>query len=84
MVLVVELTLSDGQVVGLEAGDQITIESVGVDYAGRWCCLSKTSNSSYVKQFFSGAPSVAEVKIGKSVSFRCSDIVDIKDATSDK
>ena len=84
MVLVVELTLTDGRTVGLEAGDQITIVAVGDEYGGRWCCLSKTSNSLYVKQFFLGAPSESDVSIGKSVSFKCADIVEIKDARSEK
>ena len=52
MVLVVELTLTDGQVIGLEAGDQITISALGEDYSGCWFCLSKTSNSTYVRKFF--------------------------------
>lgn len=83
MVLVVELTLADGQVIGLEAGDQITISALGEDYSGCWFCLSKTSNSTYVRKFFASAPGDAQVKIGKSVSFRCSDIVSYKDADSD-
>ena len=82
MVLVVELTLADGQVIGLEAGDQITISALGDDYSGCWFCLSKTSNSTYVRKFFVNAPGEAQVKIGKSVSFKCSDIVSFKDVDS--
>lgn len=82
MVLVVELTLADGQVIGLEAGDQITINALGEEYSGCWFCLSKTSNSAYVRKFFASAPGDAQVKIGKSVSFKCSDIVSFKDVDS--
>ena len=59
MVLVVELTLADGQVIGLEAGDQITINALGEEYSGCWFCLSKTSNSAYVRKFFASAPKPA-------------------------
>lgn len=79
MVLVVEVCLSDGQVVGLEAGDQITINPLGDSYGGNWCCLSKTSNSLYVRKFFTGVPEDATIKVGRSVSFKRSDVIAVKD-----
>ena len=80
MFLVVELMLISGQKVELCAGDQITIGGVGEDYKGRWCCLSKTSNSSDIRRFLIGAPDEALVSVGRNrVSFKRSDIFSIKD-----
>jgi hypothetical protein len=80
MFSVVELMLISGQKVELCAGDQITIGEVGEDYKGRWCCLSKTSNSSDIRRFLIGAPDEALVSVGRNrVSFKRSDIFSIKD-----
>lgn len=80
MVSVVELLLANGQKVDLKAGDQITIGEVGEDYKGRWCCLSKTSNSSDIRRFLIGAPDEALISVGHNrVSFKRSDIFSIKD-----
>lgn len=80
MFSVVELLLISGQKVELCAGDQITIGEVGEDYKGRWCCLSKTSNSSDIRRFLIGAPDEALVSVGRNrVSFKRSDIFSIKD-----
>lgn len=80
MFSVVELMLISGQKVELCAGDQITIGGVGEDYKGRWCCLSKTSNSSDIRRFLIGAPDEALVSVGRNrVSFKRSDIFSIKD-----
>lgn len=80
MFSVVELMLISGQKVELCAGDQITIGEVGEDYKGRWCCLSKTSNSSDIRRFLIGAPDEALVSVGcNRVSFKRSDIFSIKD-----
>ena len=83
MVSVVELVLANGQKVDLQAGDQITIGEVGEDYKGRWCCLSKTSNSSDIRRFLIGAPDEALVSVGRNkVSFKRSDVFSIKDVNS--
>lgn len=83
MVSVVELLLVNGQKVELQAGDQITIGEVGEDYKGRWCCLSKTSNSSDIRRFLIGAPDEALISVGRNrMSFKCSDIFSIKDINS--
>lgn len=80
MFSVVELMLISGQKVELCAGDQITIGEVGEDYKGRWCCLSKTSNSSDIRRFLIGAPDEALVSVGRNrVSFKRSDVFSIKD-----
>lgn len=80
MFSVVELMLISGQKVELCAGDQITIGGVGEDYKGRWCCLSKTSNSSDIRRFLIGAPDEALVSVGRNrVSFKRSEIFSIKD-----
>lgn len=80
MFSVVELVLISGQKVDLCAGDQITIGEVGEDYKGRWCCLSKTSNSSDIRRFLIGAPDEALVSVGRNrLSFKRSDIFSIKD-----
>lgn len=80
MFSVVELMLISGQKVELCAGDQINIGEVGEDYKGRWCCLSKTSNSSDIRRFLIGAPDEALVSVGRNrVSFKRSDIFSIKD-----
>lgn len=80
MFSVVELMLISGQKVELCAGDQITIGEVGEDYKGRWCCLSKTSNSSDIRRFLIGAPDEALVSVGRNrVSFKRSEIFSIKD-----
>lgn len=80
MFSVVELMLISGQKVELCAGDQITIGEVDEDYKGRWCCLSKTSNSSDIRRFLIGAPDEALVSVGRNrVSFKRSDIFSIKD-----
>ena len=80
MFSVVELMLISGQKVELCAGDQITIGEVGEDYKGRWCCLSKTSNSSDIRRFLIGAPDEALVGVGRNrVSFKRSEIFSIKD-----
>lgn len=80
MFSVVELMLISGQKFELCAGDQITIGEVGEDYKGRWCCLSKTSNSSDIRRFLIGAPDEALVSVGRNrVSFKRSDIFSIKD-----
>ena len=80
MFSVVELMLISGQKVELCAGDQITIGEVGEDYKGRWCCLSKTSNSSDIRRFLIGAPDEALVSVGRNrASFKRSEIFSIKD-----
>ena len=80
MFSVVELILVNGQKVDLQAGDQITIGAVGEEYKGRWCCLSKTSNSSDIRRFLIGAPDEALIRVGRNrVSFQRSDVFSIKD-----
>lgn len=80
MVSVVKLLLVNGQKVDLQAGDQITIGAVGEEYKGRWCCLSKTSNSSDIRRFLIGAPDEALISVGRNrVSFKRSDVFSIKD-----
>lgn len=80
MFSVVELMLISGQKVELCAGDQITIGEVGEEYKGRWCCLSKTSNSSDIRRFLIGAPDEALVSVGLNrVSVKRSEIFSIKD-----
>ena len=83
MVSVVELVLANCQSVDLQSGDQIKIGEVGEEYKGRWCCLSKTSNSSDIRRFLIGAPDEALVSVGRNrVSFKRSEIFSIKDVNS--
>lgn len=83
MFAVVELILTNSQKITLNAGDQITIGAVGEDYKGSWCCLSKTSDSSYLRRFLIGVPDDALISVGRNrVSFKRSEVFSIKDVTS--
>lgn len=83
MFAVVELILTNSQKITLNAGDQITIGAVGEDYKGSWCCLSKTSDSSYLRRFLIGVPDDALISVGRNrVSFKRFEVFSIKDVTS--
>lgn len=83
MFAVVELILTNSQKITLNAGDQITVGAVGEDYKGSWCCLSKTSDSSYLRRFLIGVPDDALISVGRNrVSFKRSEVFSIKDVTS--
>lgn len=83
MFAVVELILTNSQKITLSAGDQITIGAVGEGYKGSWCCLSKTSDSSYLRRFLIGVPDDALISVGRNrVSFKRSEVFSIKDVNS--
>ena len=83
MFAVVELILTNSQKITLNAGDQITVGAVGEDYKGSWCCLSKTSDSSYLRRLLIGVPDDALISVGRNrVSFKRSEVFSIKDVTS--
>lgn len=83
MFAVIELILMNSQTVTLSAGDQITVGAVGEDYKGSWCCLSKTSDSSYLRRFLIGVPDDALISVGRNrISFKRSEVFSIKDVTS--
>lgn len=83
MFAVVELILTNSQKITLNAGDQITVGAVGEDYKGSWCCLSKTSDSSYLRRFLIGVPDDALISVGRNrLSFKRSEVFSIKDVTS--
>ena len=83
MFAVVELILTNSQKITLNAGDQITVGAVGEDYKGSWCCLSKGSDSSYLRRFLIGVPDDALISVGRNrVSFKRSEVFSIKDVNS--